>query len=33
MAYIRYLPDDRTTEIEPTETILQASLRAGIPHT
>jgi adenylate cyclase len=33
MAVISYLPDERKLEIQPAETILQASLRAGIPHT
>jgi len=33
MARIRFLPDDRVLEVEPTESILQASLRSGIPHT
>ena len=33
MAQISYLPDERELEIPPAETILQASLRAGIPHT
>ena len=33
MAHISYLPDDQDVDIRPTETILQASLRAGIPHT
>lgn len=33
MTRISYLPDEQDLDIQPTETILQASLRAGIPHT
>lgn len=33
MPRIHYSPDDKTVAAEPSETILQASLRAGIPHT
>jgi adenylate cyclase len=32
-ARISYLPDEQELDIQPAETILQASLRAGIPHT
>ncbi len=32
MPYIYYLPDEREVETSEVETILQASLRAGIPH-
>lgn len=32
MPYIFYLPDEQLVEVEPTELILEASLRAGIPH-
>jgi adenylate cyclase len=33
MARGHFLPDDRIVELEPGETVLQASLRSGIPHT
>lgn len=33
MASIHFLPDDRIIEVNEGESILQASLRAGIPHT
>ncbi|MEG4579573.1 adenylate/guanylate cyclase domain-containing protein [Microcoleus sp. MON1_C5] len=33
MPQIHYLPDDRTIEIDDDDIILEASLRAGIPHT
>ncbi|MEG4286452.1 adenylate/guanylate cyclase domain-containing protein [Microcoleus sp. A006_D1] len=33
MPQIHYLPDDRTIEIDDNDIILEASLRAGIPHT
>jgi len=33
MPEIHYLPDDRTIEIDDDDIILEASLRAGIPHT
>lgn len=33
MPNIRYLPDNKTVEVNLTETILQASFRSGIPHT
>lgn len=33
MARIHFLPDDKVVEVEAGESILQASLRAGIPHT
>jgi adenylate cyclase len=33
MSHIHYLPDDRAIEIEDDEIVLEASLRAGIPHT
>jgi adenylate cyclase len=33
MPHIHYLPDDRAIEIEDDELVLEASLRAGIPHT
>jgi len=33
IARISYLPDQQEIDIQPAETILQASLRAGIPHT
>ncbi len=33
MPYIQYLPDDRTIEVDDDDIILEASLRAGIPHT
>jgi adenylate cyclase len=33
MARISYLPDEQELDIQPAETILQASLRASIPHT
>jgi adenylate cyclase len=33
MFHIHYLPDDLVVETEDVETILQASLRCGIPHT
>lgn len=33
MSRVHYLPDDKTVAIEPAESILQASLRTGIPHT
>jgi len=33
MAYIHFLPDDKVVQVEAGESILQASLRAGIPHT
>jgi adenylate cyclase len=32
MPRIYYLPDEKEVEVSPTETVLQASLRAGIPH-
>ena len=33
MPSIHFLPDDKVIEIETGESILRASLRAGIPHT
>src|SRR4028119_1868367 len=33
MPQIHYLPDDRSIEIDDDDIILEASLRAGIPHT
>lgn len=33
MPHIHYLPDDRAIEVEDDDIILEASLRAGIPHT
>lgn len=33
MPRVHYLPDDKTVVTQPTESILQASLRSGIPHT
>jgi len=33
MPYIHYLPDEKDVEANAVETILQASLRSGIPHT
>jgi adenylate cyclase len=33
MPHIHYLPDDRTIEVDDDDIILEASLRAGIPHT
>lgn len=33
MPRVHYLPDNKTVVTEPTESILQASLRSGIPHT
>jgi adenylate cyclase len=33
MPYIHYLPDDRAIEVDDDDIILEASLRAGIPHT
>jgi adenylate cyclase len=33
MARIRFLPDGKVVEVDSTEPVLQASLRAGIPHT
>jgi len=33
MPQIHYLPDDRAIEIDDDDLILEASLRAGIPHT
>jgi adenylate cyclase len=33
MIRISYLPDEQELELQPAETILQASLRTGIPHT
>ncbi|MEG4212504.1 2Fe-2S iron-sulfur cluster-binding protein [Microcoleus sp. S13_B4] len=33
MPQIHYLPDDRTIEIDDDDIILEASLRADIPHT
>lgn len=33
MTHITCLPDEQDLDIQPAETILQASLRAGIPHT
>ncbi len=33
MPYIQYLPDDRTIEVDDDDIILEASVRAGIPHT
>ncbi len=33
MPHIHYLPDDRAIEVDDNDIILEASLRAGIPHT
>ncbi|MEG3879164.1 adenylate/guanylate cyclase domain-containing protein [Microcoleus sp. herbarium7] len=33
MPYIQYLPDDRSIEVDDDDIILEASVRAGIPHT